>query len=181
MPGFQQRDVLLLQELLQLALPGTSIGDVFNRKKNSAMKITIRAEQRVCIQQHDAPARPVKLLLDFECFQGDVISRGVRQKRLELWDIPLPIPQNMDRTSLNVLTFRPKRRVKAAVRGYNAEVLIEDQERFAGRIDDRLCERAHITKFDERPIVDQSQWRRWKCAVTSSAFPRLCSHSWRNH
>jgi hypothetical protein len=70
-----------------------------------------------------------------------MLRRDVLQQQPKLGNIPLAIAQPVNRTTLNVLKMHPECLVESAVCGDDTQVLIEDQQRIADRIHDRLGER----------------------------------------
>jgi hypothetical protein len=65
---------------------------------------------------------------------------------------------------LNILTIHPERLMESAVCSDNAQVLIENQERIADRIYDRLRERVRLIEVYERLTVRPRQRGSWQGA-----------------
>ena len=62
---------------------------------------------------------------------------------------------------MNILTIHPERLMESAVCSDNTQVLIENQERIADRIYDRLRERVRLIEVYERLTVRPRQRGSW--------------------
>ena len=96
-------------------------------------------------------------MLDLVVVHHGVLRQDFFQQHPELRDVPLAVAQRVDWTALNVLPVDLERQIERAARGDDLQVLIEDQERRADRIHDRLCERASIIDVHERLAIGRGQ------------------------
>jgi len=113
------------------------------------------------IQEHRSPSDNGKISLDFVSLHHGVLGRNVLQQQPKLGDIPLAISQPIYRTTLNILTIQLERLMESAVCSDDAQVLIENQERIADRIYDRLRERVRFVEIYERLVVRPRQRGSW--------------------
>ena len=91
----------------------------------------------------------------------------ILQEQPKLWNIPLPVAQPVNRLAVNVLTVQLERLIESAVGGDDAQVLIEDKQRIADRIHNRLGERARVIEVPDRLAVGERPdgYRRGTLAV----------------
>ena len=151
-----QQRFLLLQQLSDLTFGGTPIGDIFECQENELAGVSLN-KYLARIQEHRAPSDNGKVSLDFVSLHHGVLWRDVLQQQPKLGDIPLTIAQPINRTTMNVLTIHPERLIESAVRSDNTQVLIENQERIADRIYDRLRERVRFVEVYERRLLGNDQ------------------------
>jgi hypothetical protein len=155
-----QQRFLLLQQPSDFTFGGTPISDIFECQENEIAGVSL-IEYLPRIQEHQTPSDNGKVALDFVSLHHGVLWRNVLQQQPKLGDIPLAIAQPIYRTTLNVLTIHPERLMESAVCSDNAQVLIENQERIADRIHDRLGERVPSIGIHERPAVRPRQCGSW--------------------
>ena len=151
-----QQRFLLLQQLRDLTFGGTPIGDIFECQENEIAGVSL-IEYLPRIQEHQTPSDNGKVSFDFVSLHHGVLWRDVLQQQPKFGNIPLAIAQPIYRTTLNVLTIHPERLMESAVSSDNAQVLIENQERIADRIYDRLRERVRFIELYERLAVRPRQ------------------------
>ena len=155
-----QQHFLLLEQLSDLTFGGTPISDIFECQENEIAGVSL-IEYLPRIQEHQTPSDNGKVELDFVSLHHGVLLRNVLQQQPKLGDIPLAIAQPIYRTTLNVLTIHLERLMESAVCSDNAQVLIENQERIADRIHDRLGERVPGIGIHERPAARPRQCGSW--------------------
>ena len=160
---FLQQRFLLLQQLGDLTFGGTPIGDIFECQENEIAGVSL-IEYLPRIQEHRTSSDNGKVSLDFVSLHHGVLWRDVLQQQPKFGDIPLAIAQPIYRTTLNVLTIHPERLIESAICSDNAQVLIENQERIADRIHDRLRERVRFIEVYERLVVRPRQRGSWSGA-----------------
>ncbi|HEV2699686.1 MAG TPA: hypothetical protein VGU90_16965 [Terriglobales bacterium] len=153
---FLQQRFLLLQQPSDLTFGGTPIGDIFECQENKIAGVSL-IEYFPRIEEHRPSSDNGKVSLDFVSLHHGVLWRNVLQQQPKLGDIPLAIAQPIYRTTLNVLTIHPECLMESAVCSDNAQVLIENQERIADRIYDRLRERVRFIEVYERLAVRPRQ------------------------
>ena len=143
-----QQRLFLLQQFRHLPLRGAPVGDVFDRYENKPLSISL-IEHLACVQKHRASSDNGKVPLDFVRFHHGVLRPDVLQQQPKLGDIPLPIAKPVNRPAVDVLTIQLERQIESAVCGDDAQVLIEDKQRIADRIHNRLGERARIVEVSD--------------------------------
>ena len=147
-----QQHFLLMQQRSDLAFGDAPIGDIFDGQENELVGISL-VEHLPRVQEHRAASDNGKVAFDFVTFHNRVLGRDVLQQQPKLGNIPLAIAQPVSRTTLNVLKIHPECLVESAVCSDDTQVLIEDQERIADRIDDRLGERTPSIEVYEQLAV----------------------------
>ena len=96
------------------------------------------------IQEHDARPDLRKLVLHLKVVQHTVIGSDLFQQRAQGRNIPLAITQRVQQLALRFLPVDAECQVERAACRNDAQVLVEDQERLAHRINDGLRKRATI-------------------------------------
>jgi hypothetical protein len=155
-----QQRFLLLQQLSDLTFGDAPIGDIFECQENEIAGVSL-IEYLPRIQEHQTPSDNGKLSLDFVSLHYGVLWRNVLQQQSKFGDIPLAIAQPINGPTLNVPTIHPERLMESAVCGDNAQVPIENQERIADRIYDRLREQVRFIEVHERLVVGPRQCGAW--------------------
>ena len=154
-----QQDVLLLQELCRLSLGGAPLGDVFDRHKNQLAVISL-LEHLPGVQEHRASSDPGEFLLDFVRLHHGVARQDLLQQHPQLGDVPLAVPQRVDRTAFDILNVELERQIERTACGDHAQVPVEDQQRLADRVHDGLGQHAPIIDVQERLAIGPSRYVR---------------------
>jgi hypothetical protein len=90
------------------------------------------------IQLHPAPSESGNITLDFVGFHRNVPRQDIRQLRFQFFDVPLAAGQRVERLILNLWSLDVEHMTKSAIRGDDAQMLVEDQQGIADRFHDRL-------------------------------------------
>lgn len=91
---------------------------------------------------------PGKVLLNFVRIHHAMLWRDVLQQQPKLRDVPLAVAKRINGAALDVLPLHHERHIESAVCRDDTQVLIEDQERLADGIDDRLSKRVRTIRVD---------------------------------
>ncbi len=169
-----QQHFLLLQQLRDLPFGGAPLGYIFDGQENELVSISL-VEHLPRVQEHRASSDIGKFPLDLVTLHHGVLRRDILQQEPKLGNIPLAIAQRVNRTILNVLTIHPECLMESAVCSDDTQVLIEDQERIADRIHDRLGERTHIIEVYEQLAVGPRTRLPVGSTLDSSTVPCLPS------
>ena len=91
-----------------------------------------------------------KFLLDLVAVHDRVLRQDPLQQQAQLGNVPLAVAEGVDRPALDVLAVHPEGQEERAARGDDAQILVEDQQRLADRVDDRLRQGAAVFDTAER-------------------------------
>jgi hypothetical protein len=86
-----------------------------------------------------------------------MLRGDVGQQRAQFRDVPLAIAQRVHRQTLHLLTLHPECQVERAVRGDDAQLLVEHQQGLADGVDDRLGKRMTFIERHSSQVLGRSQ------------------------
>jgi hypothetical protein len=96
-------------------------------------------------------------MLDFVAFHHRCPRQYLLQQQPEFRDVPLAVAQRVNRDALDFLPFDPEGQVERSAGGDDAQILIEDQQRLANRIDDRQGKRSCVVDTREEVNVSDGK------------------------
>ena len=149
-----EQRLLLLQQFGRYPLRSAPLGDVLDRQESELLSISL-VEHLACVQQHRASPDHGKVPLDFISLHRGMPGPDIFQKQSKLGDIPLSIAQPVNRPAVNVLTVQLERLIESAVGGDDAQAPVEDKQRIAERVHNRLRERARVVEVSDRLAVGE--------------------------
>ena len=144
-----QQRLLLLQQFRDRPFRGAPVGDIFDRQQNELVSIPL-IEHLTGVQEHRASSDNGKIPLDFVSLHRGVSGPRHPPAAAEARGYPTgrrPARRSADRERPD---GSPERLIESAICGDDAQVLIEDKQRIADRIHDRLGERARIIEVSDR-------------------------------
>ena len=140
---FLQQHVLLPQQLVLFLLQDAPLGDVLDAEQNGRVGASL-VVHLPCVQAHRAMSEAGKRVLDLVAFHHALLGQDFFQQQPELWNVPLPVAQRIERSALGVLGADLEYRIEGAVCGDHAQFLVEDENRLADRVHDALSERQRV-------------------------------------
>ena len=165
---FLEQHPLLPQQLFLLALQSALRGDVLDAEQNGPVGAFL-VEELAGIEAHRALAEVGKDVLDLIAFHHAVLGNDLFQEHAELRDVPLAVAQRVEQPALGVLGADPEGQVEGTAGGDHAQLLVENDDGLAHRVDNALGKRTGIREGgelfpDARQLHDASATRppKWR-------------------
>ena len=149
---FLQQDFLLPQQLFHRALGRPLFRDVLDRQQDEAADLVL-LKHGAGIEQHGAPSQPGEVAFDLVGLHHRILRQDALQQQAQLGNVPLAVRQRIDARALNVLPFELEDRVERPAGGDDLQILVENEQRLADGIDDRLGQNAAVGYSDEGFVV----------------------------
>ena len=116
-------------------LPGRALlADILDGEQDEAVMVA-GAKNLPGVDQHGAPANGREIMLDLEPFDRCAMGDHALEQGAQRGDIPLPVSEVVDMTSLGLVGARAERLVERAIGRGDVQVSVENDERAGHGLD----------------------------------------------
>jgi hypothetical protein len=123
---------------LALGPGGALLADILDGEQNGAI-VVAGTKNLPGIDQHGAPADGREIMIDLEPFDRCPMRYHAFEQDAQRRDIPLPVSEVVDMTSLGLLGARAKRLVECTIGGCDVQISIENDECAGHGLDNVAC------------------------------------------
>ena len=132
------------------------------------------------VDQHGLLADALEAVLDLERLDGPVLRQDLREQLAQARDVPLAVAELVDQAPLGLRAIDLKRVVEGAVGGQHPQILAQDEERLADRVDDALAQDPSFVSVRQGGGFCHRSFPRQLACLLAAQTPRAGAHAERN-
>src|ERR1700731_2140922 len=138
-----QKHLFLTYQFILFVFEDAFLSNILNAKQDCGV-CTSLIKNLTGVQEHRAPTDAGEIMLDFVVFHGSLLGNNFSEQQTKFRNIPLTVSEVIQEFALSVVGIDIECQVERSARSHDPKILIEHNERFSNRVDDRLRKGAGI-------------------------------------
>ena len=152
------------------------LADILDGEQNESVMIA-GAKTLSRVDQHRAPADGREIVFNLEPFDRCPMGDHALQQGAKRRDIPLPVSEVVNMTSLGLIGAGAERLVERAIGGCDVQVPVENDERAGDGLDNVACDNI-VNGFFSSNVIRHGRCFRWIARRHNHAARRSSKECW---